>query len=97
MCIRDSCDTACGGGILSDCQACSIARGAQVDGVCAPVPATYSCRNYANTFCDIREYCTGTSPDCPPDLGKNQNLVCNATTGAVCPANDVTGAPHACP
>ena len=91
------CDTACGGGILSDCQACSIARGAQVDGVCAPVPATYSCRNYANTFCDIREYCTGTSPDCPPDLGKNQTLVCNATTGARCPANDVSGAPHACP
>jgi len=90
------CDTACGGNNATDCQACARSKTGQADGTCSFVPPTSFCRNYANTFCDIREYCTGSSPDCPPDLGKNQGLVCNSTTGAVCPSNAAPG-PHGCP
>lgn len=33
------CDSACGGGEAGDCQACSVAAGALVDGTCAPLDA----------------------------------------------------------
>lgn len=95
------CDTACGGGSLSDCQACSVARGAAIDGVCSPLagPNIYMCRNYAQIpgICDVREYCNGVDTSCPPDLGINQGVVCNATRGTVCPSNSAAGAPHRCP
>jgi hypothetical protein len=92
------CDTACGGNNRNDCQACAQVRTGQPDGTCAliPGPNITICRNYASTFCDLREYCTGTSPDCPPDIGRNQGLVCNSTTGTVCPSNAAPG-PHGCP
>jgi large repetitive protein len=90
------CDTACGGNNATDCQACATVRTGQANGTCAFIPSTTICRNYANTFCDLREYCTGTGPDCPPDLGRNEGLVCNQTTGAVCPASGPPG-PHGCP
>ncbi len=90
------CDTACGGGINSDCQACSFTKTLQPNGTCSFIPATTICRNYVNTYCDLREYCTGTGPNCPADVGRNQGLVCNSTTGAVCPANAAPG-PHGCP
>lgn len=95
------CDTACGGGSLSDCQSCSVARGAAVDGVCGVIagPNLVICRNYAQVpgICDVREYCNGTDASCPPDLGINQGVVCNAMRGTVCPSNSTAGAPHICP
>lgn len=95
------CDTACGGGSLSDCQACSTARGATTDGVCGVIagPNLVFCRNYAQIpgICDVREYCDGVNATCPPDLGINQGVVCNSTRGTVCPSNSVAGAPHICP
>jgi hypothetical protein len=95
------CDTTCGGGSLSDCQACSVARGAANDGVCGVIagPNQVICRNYAQNpgICDLREYCDGVSAACPPDLGANQGRVCNTTRGTVCPSNTVAGAPHICP
>lgn len=95
------CNTACGGTTLTDCQACSVARGATADGVCSVVggPNLVICRNYAEVpvKCDAREYCDGVNPTCPPDLGINQGRVCNTTTGTVCPANSAAGAPHKCP
>jgi hypothetical protein len=90
------CDVACGGNNATDCQACARSKTGGVDGTCAFIPATTFCRNYANTTCDLREYCTGTSPDCPPDVGRNQGQVCNSTTGARCPSNAPPG-PHGCP
>ena len=95
------CNTACGGTTLTDCQACSIARGASADGLCSVVagPNLTICRNYAQVpvKCDAREYCDGVSAACPPDLGINEGRVCNTTTGTVCPANSAAGAPHLCP
>jgi hypothetical protein len=90
------CDTACGGNNRADCQACRASLTGGVDGTCSLIPATSICRNYANTFCDLREFCTGTSPECPEDIGRNEGLVCNSTTGAVCPPNGPPG-PHGCP
>jgi hypothetical protein len=95
------CDTACGGTTIADCQACSVARGATVDGVCSVIagPNLTICRNYARVpgICDLREYCDGTNITCPPDLGINEGRVCNAMTGTVCPSNSTAGAPHVCP
>lgn len=34
------CDSVCGGGDLSDCVACSVAAGAETDGICGPLTAT---------------------------------------------------------
>ena len=90
------CDTACGGNNKTDCQSCAHAATGGVDGTCTFIPSTSVCRNYASTFCDLREYCTGTSPDCPADVGRNQGLVCNSTTGTRCPSNAAPG-PHPCP
>ena len=89
------CDTACGGNNKNDCQGCSKSITGGVDGTCTLRPSGL-CRVEANAFCDVREFCTGTSPDCPPDVGRNQGLVCNMTTGTVCPSNAAPG-PHGCP
>jgi hypothetical protein len=90
------CDAACGGSDPNDCQACSTARGAAQDGVCGVVAADRICRGYAAPFCDVRERCDGASTECPEDLGRREGRICNAETGGLCPANDVSGAPHFC-
>jgi hypothetical protein len=95
------CDTACGGNNKTDCQACAHSATLADDGTCAFIPSVTVCRTYdrgttGSTFCDLPEFCTGTSPDCPPDIGQHEGLVCDAATGAVCPPNGAPG-PHACP
>ena len=98
------CDTACGGNVVTDCQACSAARGAVADGTCTIIPAglQYICRDYAVRTdipqCDVREYCDGESAACPADLGQNGGAVCVKMGGAMgtCPAADAGGAPHFC-
>lgn len=90
------CDTACGGNNKVDCQACTVRATGVSDGTCAFVIAGTICRNYANPICDLREQCTGTSPDCPPDIGRREGQVCNQMTGAVCPSAAAPG-PHGCP
>ena len=102
FCVDSKCCTsACGGTNLTDCQACSVARGASADGVCSVVagPNLVICRNYAQVpvKCDAREYCDGVNAACPPDLGINEGRVCNTVTGTVCPPNSAAGAPHLCP
>jgi hypothetical protein len=92
------CDAACGGSSQADCQACSVARGAAVDGTCGPVAAGRICRGYADTFCDLRETCNGVATTCPDDLGRRQTQTCNLSGGGTgtCPANNAAGAPHVC-
>ncbi len=96
------CNSDCGGGgangDLGDCQACSVAHYGQADGTCTLIVDTsYRCRPYVSSYCDVPERCDGISTECGPDLGQNQGKVCNLMTGAVCPPNDLSGAPHACP
>jgi large repetitive protein len=93
------CDQACGGTDKTDCQACSVAAGAQVNGECSVIlSTTHVCRGYATVFCDIKEFCDGVSTSCPPDLGRREGIACTDAAGnpGVCPANDITGAPHFC-
>jgi hypothetical protein len=62
------CESACGGGAGNDCQACSVAAGGTVDGVCGAVRAEAAvvCRPTA-VACDVPEVCDGTSTTCPAD------------------------------
>jgi FG-GAP repeat protein len=92
------CNTACGGGDPSDCQACSVAAGAAVDGTCAPRPATAICRAAAGA-CDVPDHCTGTTTACPADGRVPSGAVCRpaasscdlvescGASSAACPAN----------
>ena len=71
------CDKACGGSLL-DCQACSVARGAAVDGVCGPVKAKEVCRAAAAAgfACDVAEQCDGAALVCPPDGKRPDGYPC---------------------
>lgn len=60
------CDSPCGDGATDDCQACSVAQGAAVDGSCGPVGAGATCRP-AEMQCDVAEVCDGKDVACPPD------------------------------
>jgi MYXO-CTERM domain-containing protein len=60
------CDSPCGDGATDDCQACSVAEGAAVDGTCGPVGAGANCRP-ADASCDVAEVCDGEDVACPPD------------------------------
>lgn len=78
------CDNTCGGGALSDCQACSKALGALVDGTCGTVTAKASitCRP-ARSSCDLAETCDGLAPTCPADQVVTAPMVlCRAAAGA---------------
>ena len=95
------CNSDCGGGGANgntgDCQACSTAHYGQADGTCTTVLDTsYVCRLYVDRYCDLSDRCDGTSTACPPDLGQHAGLVCNTTTGAVCPPA-TAGNSHSCP
>jgi len=95
------CNSDCGGGGANgntgDCQACSTAHYGQADGTCTTILDTsYVCRLYVDPYCDLSDRCDGTSTACPPDLGQHAGLVCNATTGAVCPPA-AAGNSHRCP
>lgn len=63
------CDTDCGGGDPTDCQACSAAAGAQLDespeGICRPRRAGRYCRSSSNSSSSAS--CDGHSLSCPPD------------------------------
>ena len=60
------CDTTCGGGSTSDCEACSVAMGAPSDGTCAPVLLSYGlvCSPGVDA-CDLGTRCDGSGTICP--------------------------------
>jgi hypothetical protein len=90
------CDTACGGGDPGDCQACSIAAGAAVNGTCAPRSSGTVCRAAAGA-CDVAETCTGSSTSCPADTLTTAGTVCRAAAGACDVAETCTGSSASCP
>ncbi|MCC6333164.1 MAG: putative Ig domain-containing protein [Myxococcales bacterium] len=73
------CDGACGGG-QADCQACSVAAGAAVDGTCAVARAGAVCRASGGE-CDVEETCDGTATTCGSDAARPDGVAC---TGGVC-------------
>jgi hypothetical protein len=89
------CNTACGGGDPSDCQACSVVAGAAADGTCAPRGAGIVCRAAAGA-CDVAETCTGSSAACPADRFAGTATICRAASGACDVAERCTGSSAAC-
>ncbi|HOX47522.1 MAG TPA: hypothetical protein PK668_28270, partial [Myxococcota bacterium] len=94
------CDGECGGGLPSDCMACSFLAGGTSDGFCGPLTATVAptivCREAAGP-CDLPEDCTPASADCPPDALQPAITVCRPAAGACDTAESCTGASGLCP
>jgi len=90
------CNTACGGGDPTDCQACGVVAGAAVDGTCAATAAGTVCRAAAGA-CDVAETCNGTSTSCPSDVLTAAGTVCRTSAGACDAAEHCTGSSAACP
>jgi len=87
------CNTACGGGAASDCQACNLAGAV---GTCTPSAAGTECR-MAGGACDVAEACDGTNTACPADTKVAANTECRASLGGCDPAETCDGASNACP
>jgi len=69
-------------------------------GVCASSTWSSSatlCRANNGGGCDVAEYCTGSSPVCPADLGSASGTVCRASAGACDLAEVCNGTSAACP
>jgi MYXO-CTERM domain-containing protein len=90
------CDTACGGGSTTDCQACSIAAGATVDGTCAARPNLATCRASAGA-CDVAETCNGVLTTCPADTVLTVGTTCRAAAGTCDQAETCDGTLGTCP
>lgn len=60
------CESSCGGGDPTDCQACSTATGASLDGTCRVLGSAATCRPSSGS-CDVAESCNGFDPSCPAD------------------------------
>ncbi len=75
------CDMECGGSATTDCQACSVAAGAQTNGLCGPVAMGALCRPAAFT-CDKAEVCDGMGLLCPPDVAQPDGVSCDGDAGA---------------
>jgi N-acetylneuraminic acid mutarotase len=74
------CESSCGGGVIDDCLACSVATGAPVNGMCAPIQNGQLCR-LATGPCDTAASCDGVNPSCPPNAFKDSSTVCHAASG----------------
>lgn len=89
------CDSQCGQGNLTDCQACSVAAGAPADGTCVNVSGV-ECRT-ASDLCDVAEVCDGTSPTCPTDALAAPTVECRPANGSCDAAESCSGVSAACP
>ena len=90
------CNNSCGGGLSSDCKACSKASGSKYDGTCWYVNAGVLCRT-ASGPCDLAEKCNGSSEFCPTNLYKSAKTSCRAATGVCDQAETCTGKSAGCP
>ncbi|WP_437550013.1 MYXO-CTERM sorting domain-containing protein [Sorangium sp. So ce367] len=78
------CDSACGGDVRGDCQVCSVAAGAAVDGECTPLTAV-ACDDGAicttNDTCQAGVCVPGTPVTCAPPDSCHQPGTCNTASG----------------
>ncbi len=93
------CNSACGGGDPTDCQACNLtAAQGGTPGTCS-VPVGQTCRAAAaaapgtTASCDAAEVCAAGNTACPPDLPAAAGTVCRASAdGNLCdPAETCSG------
>ncbi|AKT40014.1 kelch repeat-containing protein [Chondromyces crocatus] len=73
------CNTACGGGSPTDCQACSMATGAPIEGVCTILDSSVTCRP-SQGECDPAEVCNGAQPLCPTNVTAPDGSACAGGT-----------------
>ena len=90
------CNSACGGGVATDCQACSVTAGALTNGTCAPLAAGKVCRLAAGS-CDAMETCNGTAVQCPANGFLPSSTVCRNSAGVCDDAETCTGSSANCP
>ena len=90
------CDASCGGNNPDDCQACAIAAGATVNGVCETLTSDRRCRE-SHGDCDAAEYCDGAAIDCPEDLLKAAGSICRSPLGLCDIEETCDGVQLACP
>ena len=90
------CNAACGGGAAGDCQACSVAAGATVDGQCGRIAAGVVCRPQIGD-CDLAETCNGTALACPTDRVRPRSFVCRGAAGGCDLADSCDGTTKICP
>ncbi len=89
------CESGCGGGSTSDCQACSVAAGAAVDGHCGAANAGVVCRP-STGVCDVADSCDGVNLGCG-DAVASSTTVCRPSVG-LCDAEETcTGSSPSCP
>lgn len=90
------CDSPCGGSRTTDCQACSVARGAAVNGRCSVLTPGTVC-NPSRGDCDVSEACDGASAECPADALASSGAICRPA-GNACDAEEACdGVTDACP
>ncbi|MFO0580011.1 MAG: MYXO-CTERM sorting domain-containing protein [Polyangia bacterium] len=92
------CNSACGGGVDSDCQACSDAKkeSAGTAGICGAAKRTQVCRT-ATGACDKAETCDGTNLACPADALVPGGTRCRASSGPCDPEEQCSGTGADCP
>ncbi len=92
------CDRACGGGVTTDCEACTAALTGGADGTCGNVAASaaHVCRSSAGA-CDVADVCDGSGPACPPNARRPAGTVCRASAAACDAVETCTGTSDACP
>jgi hypothetical protein len=91
------CDSQCGGGDPTDCQACSVLAGAAQDGHCGPVAQGRACGS--QNACLMPSSCDGTSVACPPQQSQPNGTACpgGSCLGGVCTGSIDAGMPDAQP
>ncbi len=70
------CNGACGDGVTSDCQACSVAGGAAVDGTCGVVSAGNACGDDSVTACSGADTCNAGGTCLTNDLADGAEGTC---------------------
>ncbi|MFO0615883.1 MAG: MYXO-CTERM sorting domain-containing protein [Polyangiaceae bacterium] len=91
------CNQACTGG-NGDCQACSVAAGAAVNGVCGPRAAASVCRAASGgTTCDVAEVCDGVTTTCPADAVQPAMTPCRLAAGPCDAVEKCDGTTKICP
>lgn len=90
------CNSACGGTVTGDCQACSVAAGASANGTCTTFALGTVCRAQ-NGVCDVAETCNGSATTCPADGVANSMTVCRAQNGVCDVAENCNGTAKTCP
>jgi hypothetical protein len=90
------CNSGCGGTVTTDCQACSVAAGAQTDGTCKTFSAGVTC-NPSTGACDPAETCDGIFTACPSNVLSAAGTTCRMAVGTCDITETCTGSAAACP